>query len=515
MRCAPSQNAAVQTRGLQRAQDRRLVAGMFEVTWLRCIAAITVTVETSVDVDVLHCCLDGLMYGSCIAVLLGLSMERQAYSRVLAKLTFMERAVGTFSFASLLLRSASDVDTADCQRRIVEGEHLKEEWFRSLNLYAERNPPRALSIVQSTVRDTQRRVNSERRLALVRAVQGQFGHELQLTDDVHRALIKQGKLTKVSSNHGKRVAYFFFLFNDVLVYASAGLQQSTYKVHRVLHLSLCRIEDIQRGVAVAADADVANSGAPSSERGAEDSGDDSVSTTFRIVSPQKSITLCAGTADKKRLWIDALVAQMRLQLKKRHDFLSGHSQALEDAAPPHTATPQTPNDGLADVARAARPSSAPSRVLVRTASRSAESLPLGPPLAASSAGVLPSSKAEAESGSSVSDELRRYSTFIGSDWLSRQRRSPSSATPAPPFCKLCLRPFGVFRRRLTCDGCRDVVCTQCAQQRLSLPQRASPKQSAGSTEQSQSDKGRVCDACAGVLQGTVTQQSTLVTRVRA
>ena len=188
-------NSAVQSRGLHHSTDCGIVAGMFEVTWLRCIAAITVICESSVDVDVLHACLDGLMYGSCIAVVLCLPMERQAYSRVLAKLTFMERVLGSFSFASLLLSSKEDADTAECQRQILRGEHLKEEWFRGVQLYAEKNPTRAVQLLQSTCRDTQRKVNSERRRALVHAVQLSFNNELQLTDNAQRALIKQGKVS--------------------------------------------------------------------------------------------------------------------------------------------------------------------------------------------------------------------------------------------------------------------------------------------------------------------------------
>lgn len=69
--------------------------------------------------------------------------------------------------------------------------------------------------------------------------------------DPGRSLIKSGRLVKLSGagkekggGAGKRIEYHFFLFNDLIIYASEGMQ-SKYKVHRVLHLSLCRVVDVK------------------------------------------------------------------------------------------------------------------------------------------------------------------------------------------------------------------------------------------------------------------------------
>ena len=205
-------NAAVQQRALYLPVDSRIVMGMFDVSWLKCCAAITATLETSLpvqDVDTLHSCLDGLMYGACIAVALRLPMERQAFIRVLAKLTYVERHCGSFSLASVLLSNVSDEQAADCQRRVLRGEHLKQEWCRAANLYSDKQPMQAIQLLQHTCRDTGKKLNSERRLTLIKQLQDSFGNEIQLTDNKHRALVKQGKLTKISSD-GKRRTYFFF-----------------------------------------------------------------------------------------------------------------------------------------------------------------------------------------------------------------------------------------------------------------------------------------------------------------
>ena len=358
-------NAAVQQRALYLPVDSRIVIGMYDVSWLKCCAAITATLETSQDVDTLHCCLDGLMYGACLAVALRLPMERQAFIRVLAKLTFMERQCGSFSSASLLLNNVSDEQAADCQRRVLAGEHLKQEWCRAANLYSDKQPLQAVQLLQHTCRDTAKKLNSERRLSLIKQLQEAFGNEIQLTDNKHRALVKQGKLTKVSPD-GKRRTYFFFLFNDILVYASAGVQQQ-YKYHRCLHLSLCRIEDVRRrppaDISAAAAAAVSEraslspsaastepsvSSRPSSAPAAaapsayavddDSAAADSQSTTFRLVSPQKSILLCADSADKKRAWIGALLTQIKQQAKKRSDYVRQANRTI--AATSHSHQPQ-------------------------------------------------------------------------------------------------------------------------------------------------------------------------------
>ena len=53
-----------------------------------------------------------------------------------------------------------------------------------------------------------------------------------------------GFLKKIDSK-GRQVEYQFFLFNDVLLYGKAA--GSKCKVHRTIHLSLCRMLEEPRG----------------------------------------------------------------------------------------------------------------------------------------------------------------------------------------------------------------------------------------------------------------------------
>ncbi len=76
--------------------------------------------EHTRDTDVLQICLDGLSYGSTISVLFGWETERNSFASVLAKFTFLQ-----------LSGNGSKPD-ADLQRRVVQGEHLQQDWYQQL-----------------------------------------------------------------------------------------------------------------------------------------------------------------------------------------------------------------------------------------------------------------------------------------------------------------------------------------------------------------------------------------------
>jgi len=102
---------------------------------------------------------------------------------------------------------------------------------------------------------------------------------------------------------------------------------------------------------------------------------------------------------------------------------------------------------------------------------------------------------------------RRYSTFIGpynsgSELTTTENKDGSfSKAKSVTFCKLCIRPFSVFRQRKTvCEWCRDPVCTECCAHSVALPSKG---------------KGRkkVCDACFGALSGLLNIEGDFVTTV--
>lgn len=60
--------------------------------------------------------------------------------------------------------------------------------------------------------------------------------------DLHRTFILEGSLSKRCRNKDKR--YQFFLFNDMLTYASSGLR-GKYNVHQSIPLTVVRIENLE------------------------------------------------------------------------------------------------------------------------------------------------------------------------------------------------------------------------------------------------------------------------------
>jgi hypothetical protein len=127
-------NWAAHEQACHRTSNTLIVAAMFEVSWYRSLSAMTFKLDNVKpgDVDLLHTCLDGLAYGSAIAIALGLQTERQAFSFQLAQLTFIERHRGN-------ARASSNMKI-----RLVEGEHLKQDWFRPFSLMSEKVKCRTL-----------------------------------------------------------------------------------------------------------------------------------------------------------------------------------------------------------------------------------------------------------------------------------------------------------------------------------------------------------------------------------
>lgn len=108
---------------------------------------------------------------------------------------------------------------------------------------------------------------------------------------------QEGRLIKLSRSE-KRTEYHFFLFSDLIMYASDGLN-TKYKMHRVIHLSLCRLEDLRS---------------------------DTPAHAFKIISPQKTFRVCAPSAKKKQAWLTAILHHIRIVVAQRKKFLGSLAQ---------------------------------------------------------------------------------------------------------------------------------------------------------------------------------------------
>jgi len=445
-------NWAAYDQACTRTSNTLIVAAMFEVSWYRIISAITLRSDNyrPGDVELLQVCLDGLAYGSSIAIALGLPTERQAFSRQLAKLTFTERN-----------RESNKAN--NMRLRLVQGEHLKQEWYRPFNLMCEKSPARACRVVFDVAHDLKQKINYERRQARLSAIETDFAHEIVLVDP-NRSFVREGPLLKfAASSAAKKAAAWqkrhFMLFNDLLLYASEGIN-SKWKCHRVIHLSLCRVEDL-RGVAYES------------------------MHAFRIVSPQKSITLSAPSKEKKQAWLQAIVHHLEQVMAKRRRYIEEARAQAAGGGAGMVASPLSPaseggaNDGelvqrglSTFIGNGARQSDYD---LARFNRQDSASSGFG----MGSGSNLDTTGSQGGSGSG-----------IGS----------ASATPKPPpnHCKLCIRPWAMFRRKQKCRWCADLVCSDCCAQKCFVPN--GPKRLLN-----------VCDACFGVIKGMVGDNVKLLT----
>jgi len=99
--------------------------------------------------------------------------------------------------------------------------------------------------------------------------------------------------------------YRLFLFNDLFVYGTGRPQK--YKIHRVLILVFCTLEDI-----------------PNNK-----SNVNSMKYAFRILSPQKNITIALPTAEYKQIIFDKIEEAIKLQ-KQRYTKLIEELSNLKD-----------------------------------------------------------------------------------------------------------------------------------------------------------------------------------------
>lgn len=387
-----------------------LIRPIFDVSWYKIVAAIIAQTQPRTDIpsdiDTLHMCLDGLGYGACIAILLGLETENKAFAMHLAKITFVERCKRE-GMSQVLLN-----------RKLMNAEHLKQEWYKPHNLMSEKQPGKACKSVIKEVKTNKAAVSDERRQAILRRIQAEFDNTITLAGN--RSFVKEGMLTKAGDQGvGKKHDYMFMLFSDLLLYASEGMQ-AKYKARRVMHLSLCRLVDVQ---------------------------DDRFKHSFKVVSPQKSILILCPSEKAKAEWIETIHKCLIQVMEARRAYIAGLDKE-----------PQSEDS--------------------------------------SAAPVLDPSARTAEDDEEV---MRRCSTFIGRTFSDRALEGEKEAS----ICKLCIKRFGVMRRRLVCKYCREAVCGDCCKQKWVLPGKGKP----GSPE-------RVCDACFGALAGMVGEGVPLLSKTR-
>jgi hypothetical protein len=444
-------HCAVQ-RSFHSTESVDIVRALFEVSWFRFVAAMTTLIDNTSDVDVLQVCLDGLSYGACVAIMLQMHSERNAFMQVMTKVAFRETFAGS---------------REQYNRALATHEHLNLDWNKAVTLQSRADPAGACRTLVMAVHDVKQKLSFERHQEVLRLVAQ------------HRKFIREQLLTKLTQGM-KRKDYHFFLFNDVLLYAEQGIN-AKFKVHRVLHLAFCRLVDQK----------------PSKASGERPS--------LRIVSPQKSFVVEFRDAAQKREWLELLkrcitdertrrdryfesvkFAKVRERFRRKGDetFVAQRAQ-LDDEKAADVSVRGNESPESSDEDASARVPPAPSHQgsanrlnlgsLTNVADDSDVDIP-GHELTAAAA------YAQLAAGDASDDRemLKRYALFVSQE-LAEARGGPR------PFCAQCLRNFSVFRRRHACQFCKDTVCSDCLTKKCLLPGDSDP------------NPQRVCDICFGAL----------------
>eukprot|EP01083_Nonionella_stella_P038841 105598_1 len=274
----------------QKARQREIVKTLYGVSWTQFLGSITTILQQTKDPATQSICLDAIKYSCAAAICLHLC-EPQLYAFLcdLAKFVYIEQNKHLITNARYLLT--------------VGGEHLKQEWFVNVMNYAKTsNIKSGCEVVSHICNDMKCRVLYDANQKMLRDIEQELGGTLHL---VHpdRKFIFSGTLTKQSTK-GDLCCYTFYLFNDLLVYVSGNV--NNYTVHRVLHLSLCKILDLRDGF-------IRN-----------------IKNAFRIVSPQKNILLIAQTSKEKHEWFQLIENAIAKQIEQRARWINENYQTLQE-----------------------------------------------------------------------------------------------------------------------------------------------------------------------------------------
>lgn len=239
-----------------------IIEGMFQVGYPMFLNAISALISSSRAVDVIAVCLDGIKYGCCAAIILEEEDKTMEFAKLLARLSYQESFTGT---------------EEQLQKDLLAGEHLDQEWLEDLRDIASKDVKSACRKVNSVASRVRRKVLFDRDQKVLVDIQNELSGDISIVDK-ERRFVREGELLKVGRNNHRKV-YRFILFNNLLVYCSLSSTMKKWKVHKTLHLSLCRIVDLK------------------------DRPGDGLMHCFRIANPQKSFTLVCNGETEKAGWL--------------------------------------------------------------------------------------------------------------------------------------------------------------------------------------------------------------------
>uniref|UniRef100_A0A7S3YWE1 Uncharacterized protein n=2 Tax=Lotharella globosa TaxID=91324 RepID=A0A7S3YWE1_9EUKA len=298
---------------------------------------------------------------------------------------------------------------------VIERVELKDQsafqslfWYKAIRLHLSKGrKEEAKQTILDEIESIKVKVEHLSHQTTLSKLQRSFG-DTYIILSPHRRFVMKQRLLKVSETRKSTQDYWFFLFNDILVYANEKAANK-YSVHRVLHLALCRLKEIDN-------------------------------SHFRIMSSQKSFTIRFPDKKSKNTWFQALTKYINEQIlhTKNHHHHHNHNSSSGPGMPL-----RVPSDIKSSLEKPLQANSSSDRAVAEN-----------------------SNPEEQQDGSSDSRAANEPSFTSSSLRLS----SPSVAKKNLSFllkqgewvCSLCLKKQGKRARNVQCAMCHMKVCKNCA-----------------------------------------------------
>jgi len=248
-------------------------------TWYQVFGVVNTGLETAhLDPQGMEPAVDILLYALVLTICLELPTERNAFLNQLVRLkTFEERRQG---------RWVSDPDHSRRQEKWYQ--ELEEACYGSHDskLFAIQKIYKLIQSLKSALRvDVRSKV--EMTAAVAELINGGF-----LLHDPARSFLQSGDLIKKSLRTGRPTEYRFYLFSDVLLYASKE-DDGRYKIHEELPLHLMKIVDWF----------------PPSQKNRQ--------IMFEVHHPRKTFRVLCPSHEVRKSWVDDVRASIMLELERK------------------------------------------------------------------------------------------------------------------------------------------------------------------------------------------------------
>jgi Sec7 domain/PH domain len=248
-------------------------------TWHQWHGVINSCLETAhLDPQGMGPAVDILLYALAVTVCLNMPMERSAFLGQLVRLrAFEERRQGRWVSAP-------------------DNSHREEKWYLELEEACSGLDERKLWALQKIhgwvlSLKTALRVDVQSKVEMTEAVAELIDGDFLLHDPA-RAFLQSGNLIKKSGRTGRSTMYRFYLFSDVLLYASKEAD-GRYKIHEELPLHLMKIVDWF----------------PPSQKNRK--------ILFEVHHPRKSFQVLCLSNDARKSWVENIRASILVEMERK------------------------------------------------------------------------------------------------------------------------------------------------------------------------------------------------------